>query len=95
MAQNPDQYLPLYSDDFELAEGESRNIWEMNQRERISIPSYIQLDLSYESFMPITPSDVDVKLRQSYRSDRYREISNKVSTLQSEPKGWRIIGERQ
>ena len=95
MAQNPDQYLSLYSDDFELAEGESRNLWEMNRRERILIPSYIQLDLSYESFTPITPTQVDVKLRQSYRSDRYREISNKVLRLQSEPKGWRIIGERQ
>ena len=95
MAQNPDQYLSLYSDNFELAEGQSRNLWEMNRRERILIPSYIQLDLSYESFTPITPNKVDVKLRQSYRSDRYREISNKVLTLQSEPKGWRIIGERQ
>ena len=95
MAQNPDQYLSLYSDNFELAEGQSRNLWEMNRRERILIPSYIQLDLSYESFTPITPNKVDVKLRQSYRSDRYREISNKVLKLQSEPKGWRIIGERQ
>ena len=95
MAQNPDQYLSLYSDTFEPAEGQSRNLWEMNRRERILIPSYIQLDLSYESFTPITPNKVAVKLRQSYRSDRYREISNKVLTLQSEPKGWRIIGERQ
>ena len=95
MAQNPDQYLSLYSDDFELAEGESRNLWEMNRRERILIPSSIQLDLSYESFTPISETQVDVKLRQSYRSDRYREISNKILTLQSEPKGWRIIGERQ
>jgi len=95
MAQNPDQYLSLYSDDFELAEGESRNLWEMNRRERILIPSYIQLDLSYESFTPVTATQVDVKLRQSYRSDRYREISNKVLRLQSEPKGWRIIGEQQ
>ena len=95
MAQNPDQYLSLYSDDFELAEGESRNLWEMNRRERILIPSYIQLDLSYESITPISETQVDVKLRQSYRSDRYREISNKILTLQSEPKGWRIIGERQ
>ena len=95
MAQNPDQYLSLYSDDFELAEGESRNLWEINRRERILIPSYIQLDLSYESITPISETQVDVKLRQSYRSDRYREISNKILTLQSEPKGWRIIGERQ
>ncbi len=95
MAQNPDQYLSLYSDDFELAEGESRNLWEMNRRERILIPSYIQLDLLYESFTPVTATQVDVKLRQSYRSDRYREISNKVMRLQSEPKGWRIIGEQQ
>ncbi|MEJ6669658.1 MAG: hypothetical protein QNL18_01945 [Pseudomonadales bacterium] len=95
MAQNPDQYLSLYSDDFELAKGESRSLWEMNRRERILLPSYIQLDLSYESFTPVTPTQVDVKLRQSYRSDRYREISNKVLRLQSESKGWRIIGERQ
>ncbi|MAU91312.1 MAG: hypothetical protein CBD42_003085 [Gammaproteobacteria bacterium TMED182] len=95
MAQNPDQYLGVYSKDFVLAAGESRVLWEMNRRERILSPSYIQIDLSFESFQPISESVVDVKIRQSYRSDSYREISNKVMRLQRENLGWRIIGEQQ
>ncbi|MGB1341133.1 MAG: L,D-transpeptidase Cds6 family protein [Pseudomonadales bacterium] len=95
MAQNPEQYLGVYSQDFVLAPGESRVLWEMNRRERILSPSYIQIDLSFESFQPISESVVDVKIRQSYRSDTYREISNKVMRLQQETSGWRIIGEQQ
>ena len=87
MAQNPDQYLPLYSGDFELAEGESRNLWEMNRCERILIPSCIQLDSSYESFTPVKATKVEVKLHQSYRADQYQEISNKVLRHQIKPKG--------
>ena len=95
MAQNPDQYLSLYSKDYVLEAGESRPLWEMNRRERIVSPSYIQLDLSYEGFLPVSGTVVDVKIRQSYRSDSYREISNKVMRLQKEALGWRIIGEQQ
>lgn len=95
MAQNADQYLSLYSDAFELAPGESRVLWEMNRRERVSAPSYIQIDLAYDAFTRVTETTVDVKLRQSYRSDRYREISNKTLRLAKEASGWRIIGEQQ
>ena len=95
MAQNVEQYLSLYSPDFARAPGESRALWEMNRRERLTTPSYIQVDLIYNAFTRISATEVNVKLRQPYRSDRYREISNKTLALTNALGNWQIIGEQQ
>jgi len=91
--QNPDQYLSIYSTHFVLPSDKSRSGWEMEQREKILEPGYIQIDLYYEEFSPVSKRIVDVRVRQAYRSDTYREISNKVMRMQKEAQTWRIIGE--
>ncbi len=92
-AQNPDQVFNFYSENFAPPPGQSRKTWEYGQRERILSPSYIEIKLSYEDFLPVSSNVIDVRIRQSYRSNTYRAISNKVIRLQKETAGWRIIGE--
>ena len=95
MAQNPDQYLSVYSPDFRLAPNESRPAWEMNRRERLLTPQYIQLDIRFDRFTPQTNGEVEVQIRQAYKSDTYREISNKILVMQAADDTWTIIEERE
>jgi hypothetical protein len=94
MAQNPDQYLSVYSPDFSLEVNESRPAWEMNRRERLLSPSYIQLDVRFDRFTQRANGDVEAQIRQAYRSDSYREISNKVLVLEKRDGRWLILEER-
>jgi len=94
MAQNPDQYLSVYSPDFSLEVNESRPAWEMNRRERLLSPSYIQLDVRFDRFTQRANGDVEAQIRQAYRSDSYREISNKVLVLEKRDERWLILEER-
>ncbi len=95
MAQNPDQYLSAYSPDFRLAPNESRPAWEMNRRERLLAPQYIQLDIRYDRFTPQSNGEVEVQIRQAYKSDTYREISNKILVMTAAGDTWTIIEERE
>lgn len=95
MAQNPDQYLSAYSPDFRLAPNESRPAWEMNRRERLLTPQYIQLDIRYDRFTPQANGEVEVQIRQAYKSDTYREISNKILVMKAAGDTWTIIEERE
>ena len=95
MAQNPDQYLSVYSPNFRLAANESRPAWEMNRRERLLSPSYIQLDVRFDRFTQRDNGEVEAQIRQAYRSDSYREISNKVLVLENRDGQWLILEERQ
>jgi hypothetical protein len=95
MAQNPDQYLSVYSPDFQLAVNESRPAWEMNRRERLLSPSYIQLDVRFDRFTQRANGEVEAQIRQAYRSDSYREISNKILVLEKRDGRWLIREERQ
>ncbi len=95
MAQNPDQYLSVYSSDFRLAPNESRPAWEMNRRERLLTPQYIQLDIRFDRFTPQSNGEVEVQIRQAYKSDTYREISNKILVMKAAGDNWTIIEERE
>ena len=95
MAQNPDQYLSVYSSDFRLAPNESRPAWEMNRRERLLTPQYIQLDIRFDRFTPQANGEVAVQIRQAYKSDTYREISNKILVMKAAGDTWTIIEERE
>lgn len=95
MVQNPDQYLSVYSPDFRLAVNESRPAWEMNHRERLLSSSYIQLDVHFDRFNQRANGEVEAQIKQAYRSDSYREISNKVLVLEKRDGRWLILEERQ
>lgn len=92
--QNVVQYLSNYSDDFVIPGNQSRRTWEALRRTRINRPSYINLDVSYERFELVEPNIVDFFFRQSYRSNTYSDLTEKVLRMRKEDTDWKILIER-
>ena len=93
MSKDVVQYLALYSSDFQPRNNQSTPVWSLNHKESILTASYIQVDLAYEAFTSPSPGIVDVAIKQSYRSNTYKEVSNKLIQVQEESHGWRILKE--
>lgn len=93
MSQDVIQHLALYSADFQPQNSQTIPIWSLNRKERILSPTYIQIDLAYEALTSPNPGIVDVAVKLSYRSNTYREVSNKIIRVQNDQPGWRILEE--
>jgi hypothetical protein len=93
MSQDVIQHLALYSTDFQPQNSQTIPVWSLNREERMLAPTYIQIDLAYESLTSPSPGIVDVAIKLSYRSNTYREVSNKLIRVQNDQQGWRILKE--
>ena len=93
MSQDAKQHLSLYSSEFQPQNNQSVPVWALNRKERILSPTYIQIDLTYDALTSPATDVVDVAVKLSYRSNTYREISNKIIRVQNDPQGWRILKE--
>ena len=91
--QNVPQYLSNYSEDFAIPGNLSRRGWEALRRSRLTRPSYIDLEIAYGRIELIADDTIDVYFRQTYRSNLYRDRTDKKLRLQREEQGWRIIEE--
>ncbi len=92
-AKNVTEYLASYSSTFDVPGAQNRRTWEALRRSRIMRPRYINVDVSYNRFERISPDVVDVFFRQSYRSDTYSDLTDKVLRLGKEDSGWKILNE--
>jgi len=93
--QNVREYLGYYSADFAVpGRGQSRRTWEALRRTRLTRPSYINLDIVFQRFELVETNVVDVFFRQSYRSNTYSDLTDKVLRLRNEDNGWKILIER-
>lgn len=93
--QNVTQYLANYSDDFVVpGRGQSRRTWEALRRTRLTRPRYINLDISYQRFEFVETNVVDVFFRQTYRSNTYSDLTDKVLRMRKEGNDWKILIER-
>ena len=92
--KNVPQYLSNYSDDFVVPGKLSRKSWEGLRRSRLRRPKYIEVTIDYENFDIVQPDIADVYFKQTYRSNTYSDITNKVLRLRKEDHTWMILGER-
>ena len=93
--QNANQYLATYSDDFAIpSRGQSRRTWEALRRTRITRPRYINIDVSYQRFELVETNVVDVFFRQTYRSNTYSDLTDKVLRMGKDGTDWKILIER-
>tara|TARA_B100000029_G_C17489765_1_gene928656 strand:+ start:422 stop:1363 length:942 start_codon:yes stop_codon:yes gene_type:complete len=92
--QNVIKYLSSYSEDFAVPGNLSRRGWEALRRIRLNRPNYIDLQIAYGRFELIASDTIDVYFRQTYRSNIYRDKTNKRLRLQREEQGWKIVEER-
>jgi hypothetical protein len=92
--QNVNQYLAYYSDEFSVPGRQNRRTWEALRRSRLSRPSYINLDVTYQRFDLVETNIVDVFFRQTYRSNTYSDLTDKVLRMRKEDTDWKILVER-
>jgi len=93
--QNVPQYLANYSDDFAVPGRQSRRTWEALRRTRLTRPRYINLDVEYQRFELVEANVVDVFFRQTYSSNTYSDLTDKVLRLRKEDDtNWKILVER-
>ena len=92
--QNVTQYLANYSDDFAVPDQQSRRTWEAFRRSRIARPRYINIDVDYQRFEFVENNVIDVFFRQSYRSNSYSDLTDKVLRMGKDDTDWKILIER-
>ena len=92
--QNVTQYLANYSTDFRTPNGQSRRQWETLRRSRLTRPRYINIDIDYQRFEFVETNVVDAFFRQSYRSNTYSDLTDKVLRMRKEGSDWKILVER-
>ena len=67
----------------------------MNRRDHPLIPQYIQLDIRFDRFTRQANGEAEVQIRQAYKSDTYREISNMIVVMKAAGDTWTITEERE
>ena len=92
--QNVTQYLANYSTDFRTPNGQSRRQWETLRRSRLTRRRYINIDIDYQRFEFVETNVVDAFFRQSYRSNTYSDLTDKVLRMRKEGSDWKILVER-
>ncbi len=88
-----EDYLAAYAADFRPAAGGDRATWEAVRRERLSRPSWIEVEVS-DLVVDLDGDSARARFVQAYRSDRFRDRVRKTLTLELEDDGWRIVMER-
>ncbi len=92
--QNVPQYLSNYSEDFKVPGKQSRRSWEGLRRSRLNRPRSIDVGIVYEKFELLEPNLVNVFFKQTYRSEVYRDVTDKVLQMRKEGQEWKIMVER-
>lgn len=92
--QNVTQYITNYHDDFVIPGRQSRRAWEATSTNPPEPPRYIKLDVVYERFELIEANVIDVFFRQSYRSNTYSDLTEKVLRMRKQDTDWKILIER-
>ncbi len=88
-------YLAMYSSHFK-PDGLPFDSWKAQRRSRLSEPKLINVTLTD---IQVTPNpnnskEVEVRFTQKYRSDAYRDVTNKSLLWIQEEDGWKIVRER-
>ncbi|MGB9094860.1 MAG: tetratricopeptide repeat protein, partial [Gallionella sp.] len=93
-AQDANQYLSFYANDFKTPDGENRAAWEAIRRERISAPKYINVGVRISAISFTDSQHATVKFHQSYRASNYKASGNKTLLMVNSGGKWLIQEER-
>jgi serine/threonine protein kinase len=93
-SQDLGQYFSLYSENYRPELGRSRDEWRDLRRQRLTKPQFIELNIDNIRLRQIGANRIQVKMKQSYRSDFYQDRILKSINLIKENGTWRILMER-
>ncbi len=92
--QDLNGYFSMYSDSYRPELGRSQDEWRDMRRSRVTRPQWIELDIEDIRVRKVSEDRIQVKLKQSYRSDYYQDRILKSINLIKEGGEWRILMER-
>ncbi|MCO4756626.1 MAG: tetratricopeptide repeat protein [Oceanospirillaceae bacterium] len=91
--QNVQAYVRAYIAGYQPNNGVSHKQWVQTRTSRLTSPDYIKVALSDIDVVMLSDSRAEVTFRQSYRSDRYRDVARKRVSLMRRSSGWKIVQE--
>lgn len=92
--QDVEAYLEAYSENFVPTGRLSLAQWQAQRRQRLARPDSIELELDEMEVLIFDARHARVRLTQSYRSDRYSDVTRKEFQMVRENGHWRISSER-
>ncbi len=92
-AKDVKKYLAFYAPDFE-ANGMGRADWERLRTSRISQPKLIKVKLESIKVTVLDASHATAAFTQTYRSDRYQDVTRKIMSLEKTGGAWLIVSEQ-
>ncbi len=91
--QNVDGYLDSYSSAFVPPNGASRRAWSNYRRDRISAPSFVEVNIDDMQVDVVDANNARVVFRQAYRSDTYQDVVRKTLLMTRGGGRWQIASE--
>lgn len=91
--QDVDGYLASYAPDFRPSNGASRASWNRYRRDRLTRPSFIQVDISDLSVDMRSATTATAVFSQHYRSDNYEDQVRKTLEMVRVDGRWQIQSE--
>ncbi|MDX1514343.1 MAG: tetratricopeptide repeat protein [Gammaproteobacteria bacterium] len=91
--QDVESYLGSYSEDFQPADGRSRDEWAALRRKRVSAPAYIRLEVGSPKVRLEDEARAQAQFTQSYESDTYSDRVVKRLEFMKENGAWKIVRE--
>jgi len=92
-AQDVELYLSFYDKHFVPENGTARQIWASQRESRLSKPRWIDVRLSNFLFKQQSDNQAEVSVTQVYRSNNFRDKSEKKFLLNRSDDGWQILNE--
>jgi uncharacterized protein (TIGR02266 family) len=92
--QRVDDYLECYADSFEPPDGQDRDGWAANRRQRIERPRSIDVGVEAARTVELAADRVSVSFDQAYSSDSFSDRVRKTLLLVWQDGGWKIAEER-
>ncbi len=94
--QNTELYLDLYNKNLQVPSRLklTRRQWEMYRKSMLTKPKSIDVHVAYDRIEIIKPDTAEIRFKQTYKSNLYRDVTTKVLTLENGEDGWKIISER-
>ena len=88
-----DGYLRAYVAGYKPNNTTSHKQWADQRRSRLTRPTFIKVELSDIEVTMLSDNRAEATFRQSYRSDRYRDVERKRVSLMRRSSGWKIVAE--
>ena len=92
-SQNAKKYLEFYAKEFKTPDGEDRNVWEKQRKDRITAPKSIKVVINDAKVKLTDDSHATVNFRQHYQASHLHTSSNKILVLVKSNDKWLIVEE--